>query len=65
MRHPSTASGKEAGIYQGRRHALGRYGRKSDFRELVHVAARAIADLHHLGRQFPRRHGDHTLPGSA
>src|SRR5664280_408099 len=46
---------------QRRRHALGWHPRQTQRFELLHVAARAVADFHNFGRQLQRRNGDHAL----
>src|ERR1017187_1488533 len=41
--------------YQRRRHALSWHRRQTEFLELLHVAARAVADFHDFGRQCQSR----------
>jgi len=43
--------------YQGRRNSLGWHRCQTEFLELLHVAAGAVADFHNLRRQLESRNG--------
>ena len=47
--------------YERRRHAFGWHRRQTKRLELLHVAARTVADFHNFGRQLQCRNGDHAL----
>jgi len=53
----------EALSHQWRCHKPGRHRRQPDGRELVHIAAGAIAHRHDFSREVHGRHGDHAFTG--